>query len=174
MNELFIGMLLVFLDVNVEFNNHSMDVLPDFVGYLLMMRGLEGLSPMSRFFEKARPVAMGMMIFSAVLFGMDLLAVTVHARFLSFCLGLAGMICSLLIGFWIVSGVQDMERCRGWDLEGEKLHSMWLYSAVIQCITYVCGWIPLVGPMGSIAALVMYICFLAAFYRSKNLYEEKK
>lgn len=174
MNELFVGMLLVFLNVNLSFGEHTFDVLPDFVGYLLMMRGLESLSPESRYFEKARPVAMGMMVYSAVLYVVNVLAVTVQAQFVSFCLGVLAMAVSLLLGYWIVSGVQDMEQQRAWDLEGEKLRSMWLYMSVIEVVTYVCGWIPLVGQMGVIAAIVMNICYLVAFYRSKNLYEAQK
>jgi hypothetical protein len=174
MKELFVGMLFVFLDVNIGSQNHILDVLPDFVGYLLMQRGLGKLSEEGRYFEKALPVVMGMTVYSVVLYVMDIMATTVHARFVSFCLGLAAMVCSLLIGFWIVSGVRDMERSRGWNLEGEKLHSMWLCSAVIQCIAYLCGWIPLVGQIGAVGAAVMHICFLVAFYQSENLYEAKK
>ena len=174
MNELFVGMLLVFLDVNIGFNDHVFDILPDFVGYLLMARGLEALARESRYFEKARPVAFGMTIYSGILYVVDALAVTVYSQFLSFCLGLLALAASLLLGYWTVSGIRDIEQCRGWDLEGEKLRSMWLYATVIHVITYLCGWIPLVGQMGAIAALVMYICFLAAFYRTKELYEGKK
>lgn len=174
MKELFVGLLFVFLDVNVGIQNHILDVLPDFVGYLLMQRGLEKLSEESRYFEKARPLALGMTVYSAVLYVMDIMAATVQARFVSFCLGLAAMVCSLLMGFWTVSGVQDMEHRRGWDLEGEKLRSLWLYAAVIQCIAYLCGWIPLVGPICAVGAAVMHICFLVAFYRSENLYEANK
>lgn len=173
MNALFIGMLLVFLDVNVGFNNHIFDILPDFVGYFLMMRGLEAMARESRWFAKARPVALVMAVYSAVLYAVDALAVTVYSRFLSFCLGLLAMAASLLLGWWTVSGVREMEQLQNRDLEGEKLRSFWLYMAIIQGITYACGWIPLVGTMGSIAALVMNICFLAAFYRSKNLYEAR-
>lgn len=174
MNELFIGMLLVFLDVNVSITGHTFEILPDFLGYFLMMRGLEALSAESHWFEKARPAAMGMAVYSALVYAVDVLAVTVYSRFLSFCLSALATVVSLLIGWWIVSGVQDVERRRGWDLEGEKLRGMWLYAAVIQGITCVCAWIPLVGQMGLIATLVMYICYLAAFYRTKNLYESKQ
>lgn len=174
MKDLFIGIVLVFLDVNMGLGEHTFDVLPDFVGYFLMMRNLEALSSQSGWFRKARPVAMAMAVYTAVLYAVDALAVTVYGRFVSFCLGILAMIAGLLIGYWTVSGVRDLERIQNRDLEGEKLHSFWLYMAIIQVITYVCGWIPMVGPMGMIAALVMNICFLAAFYRTMDLYEGKQ
>lgn len=174
MKELFAGMLLVFLNVKLDIGGHALDVLPDFVGYLLMMRGLEFLSGESRYFEKARPVSMGMAVYCLVLYGMDFMAASVQDRFMSYCIGLAGMICSLLIGFWIVSGIRDVEQSRKQDLEGEKLHGMWLYSAVVQGISYLCGWIPVVGQIAAIGAMVMYICFLVAFYRTMERYESNK
>ena len=173
MKALFAGMLLVFLDVNIGIDRYILDVLPDFVGYLLMTRGLKALYRQSGSFSKALPLAQGMIVFSGVLYVMDLLAVTIYDRFVSFCLGLAGLVCSLVLSHWIVSGVGDLERNRGWDLEGEKLRSMWLYAAVIQSIAYLCGWIPLVGQIGAVGAVVMHVCFLVAFYRSKDLYETK-
>lgn len=173
MKNLFIGLVLVFLDVNIGLGEHTFDVLPDFVGYFLMLRNLEVLSDHSDWFRKARPLALAMAVYTAVLYAVDALAVTVHGQFLSFCLGILELIASLLIGYWTVSGVRDLERRQNRDLEGDKLHSFWLYMTVIQVITYGCGWIPLVGAMGVIAALVMNICFLAAFYRTMDLYEGK-
>lgn len=174
MNDLFVGMLLVFLDVNLGISRYLVDVLPDFLGYFLMMRGLEAMAAQSPYFGKARPLAMVMMIYTAVLYVVDALAVTVQSKFISFCLGLLATGASLLIGYWTVSGIRDVERRQRRDLEGEKLRNLWLYTAVIQGITYVCGWIPMVGTMGSIAALVMGICFLTAFYRTKKLYQSNE
>ena len=171
MRNLFIGMVLVFLDVKIGLGEHTLDVLPDFAGYLLMLRNLEALSNHSERFRKARPLALTMAVYTAVLYAVDALAVTVHGQFLSFCLGILALIASLWMGYWIVSGTRELEHRQERDLEGEKLYSFWLYMAVIQVITYACGWIPVVGDMGVIATLVMNICFLAAFYRTMDLYE---
>ena len=173
MNELFVGLLLVFLDLNLGFGDHVFDVLPDFLGYLMMIRGLEILGGESRFFEKAKPLAMGLMIYSAVLYFVDAMAVTVYDQFVSFCLGLVAMAADILLSYWIVAAVRDMEKRQCRELEGEKLHSMWFYATVVQCITTFCSWIPLVGQIGAIGAMVMHVCFLAAFYHTKKRYETK-
>ena len=173
MKDLFLGMVLVFLDVNIGLGAYTFDALPDFVGYFLMLRNLEALSDQSQWFRKARPLTKVMTVYSAALYVVDALAVTVHGKFLSFCLGILALTAALLIGYWTVSGVRDLEQRQDRDLEGEKLRSMWLYAAVIHVITYLCGWVPLVGTVGAIAALVMYVCFLAAFYRTMDLYERK-
>ena len=171
MKELFIGMALVFLDVNVGFNSHTFDVLPDFVGYFLMMRGFEALAAESPYFEKSRPLAMGMAVYGTALYAVNALAVTIQGQFLSFCVGVPSLVAGLLLGYWTVSGIRDVERRQNRDLDGEKLQSFWQPMAMIQGITYACGWIPLVGAVGSIAALVMNVCFLTALYRTMNLYD---
>lgn len=174
MKDLFIGMALVFLDVNFSVQGHSFDVLPDFVGYYLMLRELEQLAIHSNHFRKAHPWAKGMAIFSLVIYVFNALAVTIRDQFWSFCLGFAAQAIGLLIGYWIVSGVRELERKRNWRLGGEKLFNLWLYMTVITMITYASSWIPLVGAVGVIGALVMNLCFLAAFYRTMKVYEAKK
>ena len=174
MKDLFIGMTLVLLDVNFSVQGHSFDVLPDFIGYYLMLRELEQLAAHSNYFRKAYPWAKGMAIFSLVIYVVNALAVTIRDQFWSFCLGFAAQAIGLLIGYWIVSGVRELERKRRWRLDGEKLFHLWLYMAVVTVITYASSWIPLVGTVGVIASLVMSICFLVAFYRTMKVYEAKK
>ena len=174
MKVLLLGMLFVYLDLNLDLGGHILDVLPDFVGYLLMARGLSGLRRESGSFARALPVTQAMTACSGVLYVLEFVAGTVQDRFVNYCLGLAAVATGLLIGFWLVSGIRDLERTRGVDLEGEKLRSLWMYSAVVQCIASLCGWLPLVGSVCAMGAFVMNLCFLAAFYRSENLFEVKK
>lgn len=174
MKELFIGMVLVLLDVKLELGPFTGDVLPDFVGWYLMLPGLAALGAQNAHFRKVRPWAAVMVIGSAVLYVMEMTAGSLGSKVLNFFLGFAELAVGLLIGYWIVAGIRDMERLQNRELEGEKLQNLWLYMTVIQVITYGCGWIPMVGSVGAIAALVMNGCFLAAFYRTKERYECKK
>lgn len=174
MNMLFYAMVFVLLGVNINIDGHSFGLLPDFIGYFLMMWGLESLGSQSRYFAKARPVAMGMIAYSAVLYVVDALAVTVYFQFWSFCLSAVALAVRLLLSHWIVSGVQDVERSRNWNLEGEKLRSMWIYAVVISVIATLCSWVPVVGQIAGIAEIVVCLLFLAAFYQSKKRYEAQK
>lgn len=173
MKELFLGMMLVFLDVKIGIGQFTADILPDFVGWYLMLPGLAKLGSQSVHFRKSRPLVLVMVIGTAVLYVMELSAGTLSSKVLNFFLGAAALIISLLVGYRIVSGIRDLERRQNRDLEGEKLQNLWLYTAVIHGIAYACGWIPMVGTMGSVAALVMSVCFLTAFYRTQDLYESK-
>lgn len=171
MNNLFLGMLFVLLDFNINFGKCTLGLLPDFVGYLLMMKGLEELAPASGQFAKARPWALVMTIYTGALYVLDLFAVSIQLRMLGWVLGLASTAARLVITYWIVAGVREIETVRFRDLQGQRLKQMWLYMAVITGICYVCGWIPVVGLIGAVGAFIMSICFLAAFYKTKTLYQ---
>lgn len=170
MKELLIGMALIFLDVKVGIGPFTVDLLPDFVGYYLMLPGLENLGRQSGSFRKLRPLAQAMIAVSAVLFVMEATAETLRSHVWIFCLGIGVLAVELVLARRVVAGVREMERIQNRDLEGEKLRNFWLYMAVIRVITYACGWLPLVGNISTVAALVMNACFLAAFYRTVEAY----
>lgn len=169
MNHLFLGMLFVFLDFNLNFGRCTLGLLPDFVGYILLVKGLEELVPVCGKFAKAKPWALVMAVYTGGLYVLDLFSVSLKLRILSWALGLVSTAASLVISYWIVGGIQEMENTHSWNLQGQKLKLMWTYMAVIQGICYVCSWIPVVGIIGAFGAFIMGICFLMAFYRTKVL-----
>ena len=67
MKKLFWGFFFIYLNFNLNFNQHSLNVLPDFVGYILLLQGARILEDESEFFSRARPFATGMTIYSAIL-----------------------------------------------------------------------------------------------------------
>lgn len=172
MNHLFLGMLFVLLDFNLSFGRCTLGLLPDFVGYILILKGLESLSAASGKFAKAKPWALVMAVYTGVLYISDLLSLSFRLRLLAWGLGLASTAAGLAISYWIVTGVQEIERIQSRDLQGQKLKLMWIYMAVISGICYVCNWIPIVGVIAAAGSLVIGICFLVAFYKTKTLYED--
>lgn len=60
MNLIFIGYILIFF----HFKINGIDILPDFVGYLLIANGLGRLEKESELFVKARPWAFAMSVVS--------------------------------------------------------------------------------------------------------------
>lgn len=173
MGHIFKGLVFVMLDFYINLGAIRIGFLPDFVGYLLMIRGLEELKEENRRFPATISLAKVMVVYSGVLYAMDLFGISVEHEFLAWVLGVAGMILRLMIIYRIVQGIRDMESGRLWDLQGEKLHSLWLAMAVLSGITQLLSWMPLVGVMSSIAGLIVCICFLVAFHGTKRRHEEQ-
>ena len=170
MQNIFLGMLFAFLDFDINLGNRTIGLMPDFVGYLLMIKGLEEMTAESALFEKARPWALGMSVYTGVLYAMAFLAMPVQLRLLNWVMGVAALVASLVISRWILRGILEIEAKRRIQLQSFQLEQLWKPLAIIQLVVAVFGWFPLIGWMCALAAFVMSVCYLVAFYKTKNLY----
>ena len=73
MSKIFVGLLLVFLDINFTFNTTTIGLLPDFIGYFILIGGLAEMAAVNSHFGKARPFAIAMAIYTLILYILDLI-----------------------------------------------------------------------------------------------------
>lgn len=173
MRNIFVGLLFVFLDFNLDLGGARVGLIPDFIGYILIYQGLGEISLLSGWFAKARPFALGMIIYTAVLYAGDLFGtwgMQQNGSPLGVILGIISVAVSLYISYCIVMGVKDLEVTQERFLDGERLHSVWKVMAVLSVGIYVLMFVPVLAFLSMIALLVVGIVFLVAFNRSKNLY----
>jgi len=173
MSKLMAGLLLVFLDFNLTINNAEIGLLPDFVGYAVMLKGLAELSQESAYFQKIRPYTIGMIIYTGILYGMDLVGFSPSLGIFSYILALLSTAVSLYISYSIVMGVKDLEIRLHTPLNGEGLYSAWIFLAVMNVVVYVSLLVPFLAILCIIAALIGAVWFLIAFSRTKNLYDQQ-
>lgn len=171
MNTIFVGMIFTLFNINIKLSGSSIGLLPDFVGYILIIRGLDKLAEQSTQFAKARPWAVGMAVYTGVTYGLALLGI-VQSGIVQFILGALAQAAALTLTYWIVAGVREIETARVRDLLGQRLKSLWLYHAVVSGIAYGFGAIPVIGAIAAVAAMITGILFLAAFYQSKKQFEQ--
>lgn len=170
MNRLFWGLLFVALDVEVTLGSAVFGLFPDFVGYFLMMKGMETLAEESAHFSGGRHWAFALALLSIITYGADLLNLSAMDRVRMWMLGLAGHGAGVFLQYKLVAGIRQMEDCRDWELQSEKLKAMWLIQAVMSTVWYLLGWVPLVGIFTAVAATVTAVCLLAAMYNVKKRY----
>ena len=72
MSNIFIGALFVFLNFTININGIKIGLIPDFIGYIIMVKGLAELENESPYFLKAKGFAKGMAVYTAILYAMDL------------------------------------------------------------------------------------------------------
>lgn len=174
MKKLMIGLLMVFLDFNLTLNSNVIGLIPDFIGYIIMIKGLEEMAGESPQFSKVKPYTVGMAVYAGVLYALDLFGITVSLGPFSFLLVVVSVAVSLHISYTIVMGVREMEARYGTDLNGEQLESRWKITAVFTIAGLVSLLIPVLAMIILIIMAVIYVLFLVAFNRSKNLYEGMK
>lgn len=180
MKKLFWGFLLMFLSFDLELNGHSLDVLPDFVGYILLLRGIDELNEESSLFKGARPYAIAMAIYSAILWVGELLAITSGDSMIASFIDLMAMIVALYIAWVLIQGVMEIESNCGADLHTVGLYKWWKGLVAIQVtakllsllanlanLSIILGLVTVVALVG----LVLNILYLVAWWKSAKAYE---
>lgn len=174
MSRILTGFLFIFLDFNLNLGNSKIGLIPDFIGYLIMLGGLAEMAEESPLFDKIRPYAVGMAVYTGILYAMDLIGISASLGFLTYLIAIIGTIISLYISYNIVMGVKDTEAKYGAALKGERLRSCWVNLAILNAVTYVSIIIPFIAVICLIVTFIFAVIFLLAFKDSKNLYYEMK
>lgn len=172
MSNIFWGFLLTFLDFNFTADTVIIGLLPDFIGYFLIAKGLSSLGNRSQFFTKAQPLANGMIVYSAILYVLDLFGISGSLGLLGAILGVISTIVGLCISYYIIQGILDLERFYSVDLNGQTLYSIWRPLAVFELLVYVGVIVPLLGVLLLIALFITTIMLLINLNTAKNRYEQ--
>lgn len=140
MAKFFWGFFLIYLHFNLSFNGHTLNILPPFVGYWLLYQGLTELDGESGLFRNIRPFAVGMAVYTGVLWCGDLLGVEQVGDWktlLGVILSLLGTVVSLYVSWAIIQGVRDMENSRGVDLNGAGMQRAWWVLVIAQAASFI-------------------------------------
>lgn len=173
MNTIFLGLVLVLLDVDVTIGTATIELLPDFLGFFLILKGMTSLAGENKFFNLGRHMAFGLAIAYFVLFVAALMNPGTVGKVIFWCAGLAALIGQLALMKKIVAGVRQMELDLGRDLKGERIQAMWLILVVLSILRHLLSWVPIVGGVCGIAELLVGILFLAAFRECAKRYKAK-
>ena len=172
MKKVFWGFFFVFINFNLSVNAHTLNLLPDFVGYILLYQAAGALAEESGRFRKLRPFTLAMAVYTGILWTGDLLGVTGGGSWLDTILSLAALVISLYISWSVVQAILELESARGADLNGASVRTAWFVLLAAQ----------IVGVLGAmllsflvllvwIALLVGIIWFLAALWKCAKRYE---
>lgn len=170
MKNIFIGFIFIFLDFNLDLGNPQIGLIPDFVGYIIMISGMEEMAGESMLFMKVKPYVTGMAFYTGVLYLLDFVGISVSLGILTYVLAFTSTVFTLYISYNIVMGVIDMEGKYNKPLNGDSLKSTWILLAVFKVLAFVLLLIPLLGIISIVLSIILDICFLVAFNNSKNLY----
>lgn len=175
MNRLFWGLFLCLLDYDVTVGTAVFGLLPDFIGYFLMMKGMAELAGENRFFDRGRHLAFVMAVVSAVLYIAHLADPDSMASVVLWTVELVVLVVQLILVRMIIFGVAGLEREHELTMRSELLKSMWLILIVIYPLAHIVSWLPLVGDICGMASVVVGALFLAVFWDSrKAFYQSEK
>ena len=153
MSSIFAGLLIVMIDFNFTVNDSVIELLPDFIGYFLIFRGLGILNGESEEFGKAKPWTIGMIAFSATIYVLDLF----------------GAASSMGVFAYIVSLTATKRSC---NLNAEQLKNVWLTNSIVQVAAFGLNIIPKLALISLVIAFISSIVILILFSKSTKLYNK--
>ena len=170
MNHLLRGLFFLLLDVYWTPGTAEFDLLPDFIGLFLMMKGMKELAREDRAFDRGRHGAFGLCIVSAILYGANLLDLEPMAQVGMWLGELAALAGQLVLTALMARGICRMEQNRGWDLRSGRLRMTLTVLAVFALLSHLFSWLPVVGNICWVGELMAGFLFLWVFRDSRKRY----
>ena len=193
MKNIFAGLLLIFLDITLNISlgwQGTLDILPEFVGYILILRGAGEMAEVSPSFAKINPAVWAATAVSAIsfllnLFGLSaaLLSDGLPAQILQTAILLAEEILLFWVTWQMASGIRDMEYHYGTWMNAEDVTVAWELMVGIYAAGFVFSRLAvlLMAPLNLVATLFLIllvignvavnIFFLVQFYKAKKAYD---
>ena len=172
MQKIFIGMILIFLNFDINLGNCKIGLIPDFVGYIYMYKGAIELFEFSDKFQQITPYIKGMAIYSGLCYAVDLFGILSNIDpLVVYSLGFISTVFSLLISYKIIHAIKDIEIRAGHDLNSIQLYSTWKILAVFSLVCFI--------PFPTLLFVSIFISFIVGCYylymfsKTKNLFYEK-
>lgn len=160
MKKIFWGFLLLFLDINIG----SVDILPGFVGYILICIGM-GEVEGSPAFQRGRPWAIAGGILTAVFW----LPLWGEGTVLTLAT-LAGTVIQLVVAYFITEGVGDLEQLHETELGYPRLRTLWRIMLVCIVVCEVMSLLQAVvfAVIALLVCAVVIILWLVALHRARK------
>lgn len=168
-------MVLLILDFHVTIHSSQIGLIPDFLGYIFILNGLSEMAVFSDRFSKISPYVKGLVVFSIILYVMDLFGISVTLGVtVSFVLELLSSILVLFISYHIIMGIKDVETTKMQNLNGRQLYSAWKLLATLYLVMYLFLFIsPILVVICAVIGFFVSIYCLVKFYQAKNLFYEQ-
>ena len=134
MKKVFWGFFFIYLNFNLTLNGFKLNLLPDFVGYLLLYQATGTLAGESGRFQKLRPFSVAMAVYTGILWVGELLGVT-GENWQGILLDTAALVVSLYISWNVVQAILEMEESRSADLNGRAVRRDWLVLVIAEFVS---------------------------------------
>lgn len=169
MINLFIGYIFIFFHIKIN----GIDLLADFIGYILIYRGLCALSDEAEAFRKAKPWTLAMVIVEIIRFANNFIGILPSSAGLII-LNLITMIVSIYIMYLVSTGIYQTEKRNGLELNSGKILTVWKFQAVFTIASVALAWILLLASLSAMAGMITNIVFLVYLYKASKIYENRE
>jgi len=168
MQKIFMGILLILLDFPLEFSIGHLGLIPDFIGYFLLLQGLRQLAEDGPSFKRAIPAAVGVGAYSFTLWVADLFGFSASQTPLVIFCEILSVFLALYVTRLVVEGVGELADATGEDLHDRKLKTDWYVMAVFQTLSFSWLFFPALAVVCEVIGTVDALLFLLALHKSRR------
>ena len=137
---IFIGVVFALIDVNVFFGIHIFDVLPDFIGYVLIALGAFRVHRLGKKFKSLLLPSAVMVFISIAEYILNAIGILRALwGFPTVLFAIVGNVIPAVIIFFIIEGLRNIESERGIDLKTGRLYRIFPLWAIFTAIYVVFG-----------------------------------
>ena len=175
MINLFFGYLLVLLNVTVKVKGFVFDILPDFLGYVIIAKAALSLTKESDYFKKTvlpSWLMVGLTAFTWVVFGISALSEIKFLGTVRSVLVLVSQLAMVAILYSQIKGLSEIEKNTGYYMKTFKLHSDWMILA-IACLLTCLSVYGIVMTIANYAKLIFSVLFLLDLNTAIKAYTSK-
>ena len=132
----FFGFIFLFLDYGIPVGGGTLQLIPAFLGYILIAVGAWGLEKKISGFRKIRNFSAVLIFWSVATFFLDIFAPLEEMKYISLSIGLLSTVFALYITHMFASAIRKAEGRIGLSLNGEKLLSGWALLTLTAVLSY--------------------------------------
>ncbi|WP_124099417.1 hypothetical protein [Ruminococcus sp. Marseille-P6503] len=174
MKKLLIGLFFITLDISVGLGTASIELIPDFIGYFILMSGLKDFSQENENFSKAQRLCIPLAAAALVLYVLNIFGFSYSdgesLNILPFAAELLCVAGELYVTYQICQGTEDIERRFKCDLNYDKLKLAWSIMAAALAGAYLSVMIPVVSACCVMISFAFAVVFLVQFNTARLRY----
>jgi hypothetical protein len=126
MSNILVGLILMFVNINIGLGALSIDILPDFAGAYLVWKGTRELAEESQCMRELDAVLKAAIVVHALLWGFQLFGLADSWGVVSWIFRLAAGLLNIYILYQITGGVEELEQLHSVDMGSRMLRRWWI------------------------------------------------
>jgi len=171
MNLIIWGLVCIFLDVNLPVGPVTIDIIPDFLGFILIAIGMQAYALQSEYYRKLHPFAWGAAAVSAAVYIANMFGVIPLDTLPAVIITVILMVLYLITTYYIYHGIRELEQKQDRILGAENLRRIWIVMVAAEALTLICYYLPVLILFQMIASFAANVAFLVQIIRIKKILE---
>ena len=172
MVKMLIGLFFITMELTIARGNMIIGLLPDFVGYFLLMMGLREIAHENDFFYKNIRFSFWVGAMSLMAYVMDLIGATMLGQYQSLLMQLVLVVLEPICLLRVVRGVRQVEKDYEIDAKGKWMLAVWVVMTVLSVFALIVSGVPEISDLVGLILSFVSLGFVALFFNFRAVYTE--